>query len=120
MEAAHSPTSTNATTIGIVRSWGGRTAGAGTTGTINEIVNSISIIPDRIKQEIYVKHCSRIMDVSEEVLFNSLAQRTKNEIPVISKKRIAKVEKTPKNQKINILFELEKKIIEILLLYVLQ
>lgn len=28
------PTSTNATTIGIVRSWGGRTAGAGTTGTI--------------------------------------------------------------------------------------
>ena len=82
--------------------------------TINEIVNSISIIPDRIKQEIYVKHCSRIMDVSEEVLFNSLAQRTKNEIPVISKKRIAKVEKTPKNQKINILFELEKKIIEIL------
>lgn len=85
--------------------------------TINEIVNSISIIPDRIKQEIYVKHCSSIMDVSEEVLFNSLAQRTKNEIPVISKKRIAKVEKTPKNQKINILFELEKKIIEILLLY---
>lgn len=28
------PTSTNATTIGVVRSWGGRTAGAGTTGTI--------------------------------------------------------------------------------------
>ena len=85
--------------------------------TINEIVKSISIIPDRIKQEIYVKHCSSIMDVSEEVLFNSLAQRTKNEIPVISKKRISKVEKTSKLQKINILFELERKIIEILLLY---
>ena len=28
------PTATNATTIGVVRSWGGRTAGAGTTGTI--------------------------------------------------------------------------------------
>ena len=28
------PTSTNATTVGVVRSWGGRTAGAGTTGTI--------------------------------------------------------------------------------------
>ena len=39
--------------------------------TINEIVTSISTIPDRIKQEIYVKHCSKIMDVSEDVLFNS-------------------------------------------------
>ena len=85
--------------------------------TINEIINSISIIPDRIKQEIYVKHCSSIMDISEEVLFNSLAQKTKNEIHSISKKRIAKVQKIPKNKEVNLLFELEKKIIEILLLY---
>ncbi|MDB3927295.1 DNA primase [Flavobacteriaceae bacterium] len=85
--------------------------------TINEIINSISIIPDRIKQEIYVKHCSSIMDISEEVLFNSLAQKTKNEIHSISKKRIAKVQKTSKNKDVNLLFELEKKIIEILLLY---
>ena len=85
--------------------------------TINEIINSISIIPDRIKQEIYVKHCSSIMDISEEVLFNSLAQKTKNEIHSISKKRIAKVQKATKNKDVNLLFELEKKIIEILLLY---
>ncbi len=85
--------------------------------TINEIINSISIIPDRIKQEIYVKHCSTIMDISEEVLFNSLAQKTKNEIHSISKKRIAKVQKTTRNKDVNLLFELEKKIIEILLLY---
>ena len=85
--------------------------------TINEIINSISIIPDRIKQEIYVKHCSSVMDISEEVLFNSLAQKTKNEIHSISKKRISKVQKTSKNKDVNLLFELEKKIIEILLLY---
>ena len=85
--------------------------------TINEIINSISIIPDRIKQEIYVKHCSSIMDISEEVLFNSLAQKTKNEIHSISKKRIAKVQKATKNKDVDLLFELEKKIIEILLLY---
>ena len=85
--------------------------------TINEIINSISIIPDRIKQEIYVKHCSSIMDISEEVLFNSLAQKTKNEIHSISKKRIAKVQKATKNNDVDLLFELEKKIIEILLLY---
>lgn len=39
-----------------------------------EIVNSISLIPNEIQQEIYIKECSRIMDVSEEVLFSSLAQ----------------------------------------------
>ena len=61
------------------------------TKTINEIINSISIIPDRIKQELYIKHCSSIMDVSEDVLFNSLAQKTKNEIYAVSKKRIARV-----------------------------
>ncbi len=85
--------------------------------TINEIVNSISTIPDRIKQEIYVKHCSKIMDVSEDVLFNSLAQQNKNEVAYLSKRSINKIKKTPKNIKVDILFELEKKIIEILLLY---
>ncbi|MAU63335.1 MAG: DNA primase [Flavobacteriaceae bacterium] len=85
--------------------------------TINEIVNSISTIPDRIKQEIYVKHCSKIMDVSEDVLFNSLAQQNKNEVAYISKRNISEIKKTPKNIKVNVLFELEKKIIEILLLY---
>jgi DNA primase len=64
--------------------------------TINEIVTSISMIPDRIKQEIYVKHCSRIMDVSEEVLFNSLAQLNKSEIKYFSKNKITKVQKTKK------------------------
>ena len=58
------------------------------------------------------------MDVSEDVLFNSLAQLNKNEVSVISNKRkVTKIQKTPKNIKVDILFELEKKIIEILLLY---
>jgi DNA primase len=85
--------------------------------TINEMVTSISIIPDRIKQELYVKHCSKIMDVSEDVLFNSLAQQNKSEVSYFSKKNITKIQKTPKNIKVDVLFELEKKIIEILLLY---
>ena len=57
------------------------------------------------------------MDVSEDVLFNALAQKTKNEIHSISKKRIAKVHKTVKNNNVDLLFELEKKIIETLMLY---
>ncbi len=36
------------------------------------------------------------MDISEDVLFNSLAQKTKNEIYAVSKKRIARVPQTTK------------------------
>ena len=38
------------------------------------MVVSIAKIPDVIKREVYIKECSRIMDISEEVLFNTLAQ----------------------------------------------
>ncbi|MBL6591466.1 MAG: DNA primase [Flavobacteriaceae bacterium] len=83
---------------------------------INEIVLSISKIPDRIKQEIYIKHCSEIMNISENTLFNVLAQIvvTKKQIP--SRTRIQ--EKTViEHRKVDQIFELEKKIIEILILY---
>ena len=74
--------------------------------TINEIVRSISTIPDRIKQEIYVKHCSKIMDVSEDVLFNSLAQINKSEVSYLNKRKVAKIQKTPNNIKVGILFRI--------------
>ena len=83
---------------------------------INEIVLSISKIPDRIKQEIYIKHCSEIMNISENTLFNVLAQIvvTKKQIPSstpIQEKIIVE------HRKVDQIFELEKKIIEILILY---
>ncbi len=43
-------------------------------GLIRDIVLSISKIPDSIKQEVYVQECSRLMEISETVLFNELAQ----------------------------------------------
>lgn len=43
-------------------------------GLIREIVLSISKIPDSIKREVYVQECARLMDISEQVLFNELAQ----------------------------------------------
>ncbi len=92
---------------------------------IREMVTSISKIPDRIKKEVYIKECSRIMDISEEVLFNTLAQIVKKDIQELEKK--GKVEQTAfevhKNEPIatistvDIQNELEHKIIEILLLY---
>lgn len=36
---------------------------------INEIVRSISVIPDNITRTIYIKECSRLMDVQEAVLY---------------------------------------------------
>ena len=45
--------------------------------TVRDIVNSISKIPDRIRQEIYVQECAKMMQISEEVLYNTLAQLDK-------------------------------------------
>ncbi|OIQ28752.1 MAG: DNA primase [Bacteroidetes bacterium MedPE-SWsnd-G2] len=91
--------------------------------TIREIVNSISKIPDQIKREIYVQECSRIMDISEEVLFDTLAQignkdaQAAGKKPKEAKKTFDVVKPTPQAPKIDVQFVLERKIIEILLLY---
>ena len=46
---------------------------------IRDIVTSISKIPDGIQREVYVQECSRIMDISERVLFSELGQIFKKE-----------------------------------------
>jgi DNA primase len=39
------------------------------------MVVSISKIPDRIQREIYIQECSRIMDISEQVLQSTLTHQ---------------------------------------------
>ena len=39
---------------------------------INEIVHSISVIPDTITRSVYIKECSRLMDVEEIVLYSEI------------------------------------------------
>ncbi len=92
--------------------------------TIRDMVVSISKIPDVIKQEIYIKECARIMDISEEVLFNTLAQLLQKDKRDASRKKQPEkrsMEVVPsekeKAEKIDVQYELERKIIEILLLY---
>ncbi|MBB6682141.1 DNA primase [Aequorivita sp. 609] len=91
--------------------------------TIHDMVNSIAKIPDVIKREIYIKECSRIMDISEEVLFNTLAQLLRKDKKDSSKKADVKqeafqvVSSEKKAKKIDVQFELEQKIIQLLLLY---
>ncbi|QLG44412.1 DNA primase [Costertonia aggregata] len=91
--------------------------------TVRDIVNSISKIPDAIKREIYIQECAQIMNVSEGVLFSTLAQIGKKEVADAAKraKQEQKAFDVVKNdvvhEKVDVQYVLERKIIEILLLY---
>ena len=90
---------------------------------INDIIGSISKISDPIKREVYIKECSKIMEISEQVLYSSLAQmlnknyKSGKTINIDYDKSISVVKSPKINNNIDTLFELEKKIIEILLIY---
>lgn len=97
-------------------------------GLIRDMVTSISKIPDRIQREIYIQESARIMDISEQVLASTLAQLVQKDIADAGKKMkeeqkaqamkpVADEKAMPGQEKINILDSLERKIIEILLLY---
>ncbi|WP_166920420.1 DNA primase [Flavobacterium poyangense] len=113
---------------------------------IRDMVTSISKIPDRIQREVYTQECARIMDISEQVLVSTLAQITQKEISDTNKKQKQEqkafevhrndyppddpryyddptfpgdMEQPPSlsSGKVDILYRLERKVIEILLLY---
>lgn len=93
---------------------------------IRDMVVSISKIPDRIKREIYIQETARIMDISEQVLLNTLAQLVQKDIAEAGKKQkqeqkafeVVKNEpQVTQQERVNIIYELERKIIEMLLLY---
>ena len=94
---------------------------------IRDMVTSISKIPDRIQREVYIQECSRIMDISEQVLVSTLAQLSQKDSAEISKKQkqeqgkqafeVVRNEEQGEVEKVDILYRLERKIIEILLLY---
>lgn len=94
-------------------------------GLIRDMVTSISKIPDRIQREIYIQECSRIMDISEQVLVSTLAQLIQQDITKAGKElkaeQKATMEVVPSEPQViaktDVLYELERKIIEILLLY---
>ncbi len=88
---------------------------------IRDMVSSISKIPDNIQQEVYVQETSRIMDISEEVLFTTLAQLSgKGSGKPASKKtkqfEVVRDDPTPR-VKVDELYVLERTIISLLLHY---
>ena len=95
--------------------------------TIRDMVTSISKIKDMIKREIYLKETSRIMDISEEILRNTLAQLHQKDIAEAGKKlKQITADKafdvvrndTPETvEKIDVFKLLQREIIKILLIY---
>ena len=92
-------------------------------GVIRDMVESISKISDHIKRESYIKECSNIMDISEQVIYSTLAQIIKKDFnnkkkkPLKQFEPISIVKPDKKKNHVDKLYELERKIIEILLLY---
>jgi DNA primase len=94
---------------------------------IRDMVSSISKIPDRIQREIYIQECSRIMDISEQVLVSTLAQLVQKDVAAPGKKPKQEYEQRSfeviKNtdpealEKVDVLGNVERELIRILLLY---
>ena len=87
--------------------------------TIREIVQSISIIPDAIRREVYVQSCASLMNISEDVLFSTLSQllqKKDQKVPKARKLNEMQVVNVPE-QKVDPRFELERNIISLLLLH---
>lgn len=89
--------------------------------TIRAMVKSIAKIPDRIKQEVYVKSCASLMEISEEVLFATLAQVSQKKTYKPARQALSQpMSVVPQEKKfttVSTRFELEKDIIKILLLH---
>lgn len=90
--------------------------------TIKDIVDSIAKIPDAIQREVYVQSCAAIMEISEEVLFSALAQKRAKEVNAQNKRKpnvpqMQVVQPVAPALKVDELYELEKQIITLLMLY---
>ena len=90
--------------------------------TIKDMVESIAKIPDAIQREVYVQSCAAIMEISEEVLFSALAQKRAKEVNTKNKRKpnVPQMQVVqPSTPAVNVdeLYELEKQIITLLMLY---
>lgn len=96
-------------------------------GLIRDMVSSIAKIPDRIQREVYIQETARIMDISEQVLVSTLAQLATKDIADADKKlkeerkgqamQPVRDEALVQQERVDILNRVERKIVEILLLY---
>ncbi|GIM56174.1 DNA primase [Capnocytophaga canimorsus] len=93
--------------------------------TIRDMVESISKISDMIKQEVYLRECAMLMDISEDVLFSTLSQISKKDIYENQRKEsktqkpmeLVRTKEEQLKTQINRLESLEYELVKHLLLY---
>ena len=89
---------------------------------IKNILKSISLIPDSLKQEIYIKKLSSILEIDEASLFRSFAniensKSLKKSSRKLYEKKIVKVQSSKNENTSSYIYQLERQIISILLKY---
>lgn len=89
---------------------------------IKNILKSISLIPDSLKQEIYIKKLSSILEIDEASLFRSFAniensKSLKKSSRKFYGKKIVKVQSSKNENTSSYIYQLERQIISILLKY---
>ena len=89
---------------------------------IKSILKSISLIPDLLKQEVYIKKLSSVLSIEESSLFRSFSNIKVGKKIQKSKSRqysknIVKIESPKKEDKSGYIYQLERQIISILLKY---
>lgn len=94
-------------------------------GVIKEVIQTISLIPDAIYREVYIKECSRQLEVDERTLVNELNKLLRRKLsersstPFAKPEDIAQVqhEKTPAEEKELSGYYQEKELVKILILF---
>ncbi len=89
---------------------------------IKSILKSISLIPDLLKQEVYIKKLSSVLSIEESSLFRSFSNIEVGKKLQKSKSRqysknIVKIKSPKKEDKSGYIYQLERQIISILLKY---
>jgi len=94
-------------------------------GLIKEIVHTISLIPEPIYRSVYVKECSRMLEVEEQTLMNELNKllrqkfksRTSTDIPEPVQEAPAKQETIETGPETQLGYYQERELVKILLQY---
>tara|TARA_B100000035_G_scaffold263280_1_gene234946 strand:- start:2228 stop:4156 length:1929 start_codon:yes stop_codon:yes gene_type:complete len=89
---------------------------------IKSILKSISLIPDLLKQEVYIKKLSSVLSIEESSLFRSFSnikvgKKLQKSRSRQYSKNIVKIESPKKEDKSGYIYQLERQIISILLKY---
>lgn len=67
----------------------------GKAAVVNDIISSIALVQNLVQQESYIKECSALLRVQEEVLFRELQKTIQKKLLETSRKPVASTEEEP-------------------------